>query len=70
MKPRIFRLGSGLMVAAALSSGVAAVFSGPGDLWAQTSETTIKCWLESCTGNSCVRVEIECPKPVKIVPST
>lgn len=70
MRQGILRIGNALMVAAALGFGVFAVFSGPGDLWAQTNETTIKCWLESCSGNTCVRVEIECPKPVKIVPTT
>lgn len=70
MKRKILHVGNALMVTMALASGVLAVFSGPRTLGAQTGETTIKCWLESCTGNSCVRVEIECPKPIKIVPST
>ncbi len=68
MKRSILRIGNALMVAGALASGVLAVFSAPRDVWAQTG--TVTCWMESCEGNVCVRVQIECPKPVKIVPVT
>ncbi|HEX6036451.1 hypothetical protein [Longimicrobium sp.] len=57
------------MITGALASGVVAVFSGPGDLWAQTTGT-VTCWAESCSGNVCVRVQIECPKEPKVVTAT
>jgi hypothetical protein len=69
MKQSILRVGNALMVAGALGSGVFAVFSHPGDAWAQTGGS-VTCWAESCSGNVCVRVQIECPKPVKIIPAT
>lgn len=65
MKRRILQVGNTLMVALALGSGVVAVFSSPADLWAQTG--TVTCWAESCSGNVCVRVKIECPVPIKPV---
>ena len=69
MKQKILHLGNALMVTLALGSGVFAVFSAPGDLWAQTTGT-VTCWAESCEGNVCVRVKIECPTPIKVIPAT
>lgn len=69
MKQKILRFGNALMITGALASGVVAVFSGPGDLWAQTTGT-VTCWAESCSGNVCVRVQIECPKEPKVVTAT
>ena len=69
MKRSILRIGNALMVMLALGSGVLAVFSRPAGAWAQT-ETTVTCWAESCSGNVCVRVKIECPSPIKVVPTT
>ena len=64
MRRRILQFGNAL-VALALGSGVAAALAGPRDAWAQTG--TITCWAESCSGNVCVRVQIECPPVVKPV---
>lgn len=66
MKRSILRFGNAMVVAGALASGVLAVFSGPRDLWGQTTGT-VTCWAESCEGNVCVRVQIECPKQIKVV---
>ncbi len=66
MGRNVIRVCNALAVAAALGSGVLAVFSKPADAWAQTGE--VKCWAESCSGNVCVKVQIECPpiiRPVK-----
>jgi hypothetical protein len=35
---------------------------------AQETKPDVKCWIESCTGNTCVRVQIQCPK--EIIPVT
>lgn len=66
MKRRVLQFGNALLVALALGSGLVAVFSSPADLWAQTTGT-VTCWAESCSGNVCVRVKIECPVPIKPV---
>lgn len=66
MSRNVLRIGNAFAVAVALGSGVLAVFSKPADAWAQTGE--VKCWAESCVGNTCVKVQIECPPiliPVK-----
>ena len=44
--------------------GIATVLYTPRPAAAQTG--TITCWVESCEGNSCVRIKIVCP--VKIQP--
>jgi hypothetical protein len=66
MRPRILQFGNALLVAVALGIGVVAALSRPGDVWAQTTGT-VTCWAESCSGNVCVRVKIECPVPIKPV---
>jgi hypothetical protein len=66
MTRNVLRIGNALAVALALGSGVMAAFSKPADARAQTG--TVTCWAESCSGNVCVRVQIECPpilKPIK-----
>ncbi len=45
--------------------GLATVLYTPRSAAAQDS--TITCWLESCTGNSCVKVKIACPKPIVVI---
>ena len=37
-------------------------FSGQAS--AQETKPDVKCWIESCTGNTCVRVQIQCPKEI------
>lgn len=65
MRQRIIRFGNAMLVGLALASGTLAAFARPGDLRAQTG--TVTCWAESCSGNACVRVKIECPSPIKPV---
>ena len=65
MNRNVLRIGNGLAVAVALGSGVVAALTKPADAWAQTGE--VKCWAESCSGNVCVKVQIECPSPIKPV---
>ena len=65
MTNKILRIGNSVAVAAVLGFGAFAVFSRPVDAWAQAG--TVTCWAESCSGSVCVRVQIECPKTVKVV---
>lgn len=65
MLRNVLRIGSAVAFAA-LGSGVLAMFSQPAR--AQTTEPPkVTCWAESCEGNVCVRIKIQCPK--EIVPA-
>ena len=61
MSRSAFRIGHAMAVAAALGSGVFAALARPTEAWSQT----VTCWAESCSGNVCVRIKIECPNPIK-----
>lgn len=45
--------------------GLATVLYTPRPAAAQTG--TVTCWAESCEGNVCVRVKIQCPKPIVVI---
>ena len=60
MLRNVLRIGSAVAFAA-LGSGMLAMFSQPAR--AQTTGP-VTCWAESCSGNVCVRVQIQCPKQI------
>ena len=63
MLRNVVQIGSVLALAALLGSGVVAVCSQPAR--AQTTEPPkVTCWAESCEGNVCVRIKIQCPKEI------
>jgi hypothetical protein len=53
------------LLAFPLAAGLAAVAYPSHSARAQTG--TVTCWAESCVGNVCVRVQIECPKPIVVI---
>jgi len=63
-RDRIVRTACTSLVAwAALMGSVC--FSAPAS--SQETKPTVTCWAESCSGNVCVRVQIECPREIKPV---
>jgi hypothetical protein len=65
MRDRLNTLVRSAAVLAVPALGLATVLYTPRPAAAQ--DGTVTCWLESCTGNSCVKVKIACPKPIVII---
>lgn len=55
-----------LTLSAVLGGGVLGLLSKPARAQTETP-TPVTCWAESCTGNVCVRIQIQCPKQIIVV---
>lgn len=48
-----------------LASALTGPMRFPAVASAQETKPAVTCWAESCSGNVCVRIQIECPKEIK-----